>query len=145
MKSCRVLRDSFGHIFPFFGTCFAHAASLNCLLHALAFHFLIQCIIDAHLAAKTQRLCVPCCLRAAPREELCHHGARRCHRGVATVTTGVASARCPLPAGAGQAFQSTPGRSWAMWPQVGFVFFVLPPKMVPSLSLPKFLVFPFIV
>lgn len=149
MKSCRVLRDSFGHIFPFFGTCFAHAASLNCLLHALAFHFLIQCIIDAHLAAKIQLLCVACCLRAAPRDELCHHGVRRCHRG---------GGHCHNTGG----LSTVPAACWG-WPglpehpreKLGSVasggvclyHFVLPPKMVPvlSLSLPKFLVFPFIV
>lgn len=73
MKSSQTLCHSFGHIFHFIGICFAHAASFNCLLHALAFWVLIQCIIDAHLAAKIQQLCVPHCLHAAS-----HDAPRRC-------------------------------------------------------------------
>ena len=127
MKSSQALCHSFGHIFHFFGICFAHAASLNCLLHAPAFRFLIQCIIDAHLAAKIQLLCMLRCLREASRDVPCNPAVPLRDGRSGRLRWGwVASAWLPaacqggsgtrVAPGASQVSQSTPPRSWTLWP-----------------------------
>lgn len=128
LKSGRALCHSFGHIFHFFGICFAHAVSLNCLLHALAFWILIQCIIDAHLAAKIQVLCVPRCLHTASRD-VPHNLLGPVRDGGVAGHTGagwpwhrslqlLGQFRHMGGTRASQVSQRSPSRSRSLWPQV---------------------------
>lgn len=149
MKSSQAFCHSFGHIFYFFGICFAHAASLICLLHALAFWVLIQCIIDAHLAAKMQLLCLSHCLHAASRDVPCDPVVPLRDGRSVQLHWGWAASFCVSTAGAVQAHgwhqqlprsaKALPWRAGFLWPPEPQVRYEREPRSCAFCALMHFL------